>query len=433
MEHSSAPAPAKGERLVHPLRFALGMLGITIPGQMYSAYASFFYNDKMGLPLTMISLGMVFYSIWDAINDPLLGYLSDRTRTRYGRRKPWLLVAAPLFALFFILFFSPPGNLGIPTLTVYFTIMLMLTETMGTVTATNYHSLFPELFKGRDERASANALRQAMQLVGMIIGVSLTPVLTDVLGYPHTAILLGLLGMGLLVFCTLGCREDPAHSTEETPGLIDSFRAVLSNRNFWLVSGTNFFYQATVGLALAAIPFFIKYALGLPDIYATILSGVVFVLAIPAMAGWAALIRRHGTLHVWRWALILLGIAFIPMFFASNIVMSIIGGALIGLGISGVTANIDLINAKIIDKDREISGLAREGIYHSTINFVVRFSGLMRSLVFLLVSVWFGFVDSANPGHNPGMAARFMMSLFPVVFMLFSAVISRFVRFEDEI
>ena len=433
MDHSSPSGSVRGERLVHPLRFALGMLGITIPGQMYSAYASFFYNDKMGLPLTMISLGMVFYSIWDAINDPLLGYLSDRTRTRYGRRKPWLLVAAPLFALFFILFFSPPGNLGIPTLTVYFTIMLMLTETMGTVTATNYHSLFPELFKGRDERASANALRQAMQLVGMIIGVSLTPVLTDVLGYSHTAILLGLLGMGLLVFCTLGCREDPAHSTEETPGLMDSFRAVLSNRNFWLVSGTNFFYQATVGLALAAIPFFIKYALGLPDIYATILSGVVFVLAIPAMAGWAALIRRNGTLRVWRWALILLGIAFIPMFFASNIVMSIIGGALIGLGISGVTANIDLINAKIIDKDREVSGLAREGIYHSTINFVVRFSGLMRSLVFLLVSVWFGFVDSANPGHNPGMAARFMMSLFPVVFMLFSAVISRFVRFEDEI
>lgn len=420
-------------RLAHPFRFALGMLGITIPGQMYSAYASFFYNDRMGLPLTMISLGMVFYSIWDAVNDPLLGYLSDRTRTRFGRRKPWLLVAAPLFALFFILFFSPPDNLSVSGLTVYFTALLMLTETMGTITGTNYHSLFPELFKGKDERASANALRQALQLVGMIIGVSLTPVLTSALGYSHTAILLGLLGMGLLVFCTLGCREDPAHSTEETPGLIDSFRTVLSNRNFWLVSGTNFFYQATVGLALAAIPFFIKYALELDGLYATVLSGVVFVLAIPAMAGWAALIRRHGALRVWRWALCLLAVAFVPMFFAHHIVVAMLGGALIGLGIAGVTANIDLINAKIIDADRERTGLAREGIFNSTISFVIRFSGLMRSLVFLLVSVWFGFVDGADPGHNPGMAARFMMSLFPVIFMVISAFISRFVRFEEEV
>ena len=69
-------------RPTNPILYALGMLGLTIPGQMYTAYATFFYNDKMNLPLVMISAGMVFFTIWDAFNDPLVGFFSDRTRTR---------------------------------------------------------------------------------------------------------------------------------------------------------------------------------------------------------------------------------------------------------------------------------------------------------------------------------------------------------------
>lgn len=293
-----------GAGYASPLRFALGMLGITITGQMYSAYHTFFYNDYMGLSMALISLGTVFYTIWDAINDPLMGYLSDRTRTRHGRRRPWLMVAAPLFTLFSVLLFSPSKGLAGVSLAIYFTGMLMLTETSGTILSTNYHSLFPELFKGESERTSANALRQALQFVGLIIGVSLTPLLADSLGYAATAAIFGVLGMVMILFCTLGCREDPSHSTEETPKLLESFRAVLTNRNFWLVSLTNMFYQSTVGLVTASIPFFIKYALDLDGLYTTVLTGVVFVIAIPAMAGWAKVIRRHGSLRTWRIALL---------------------------------------------------------------------------------------------------------------------------------
>ena len=93
-------------RPTNPILYALGMLGLTIPGQMYTAYAAFFYNDKMNLPLVMISAGMALFTVWDAFNDPLVGFFSDRTRTRIGRRRPWLLVGAPLFCLF-LYCFSP--------------------------------------------------------------------------------------------------------------------------------------------------------------------------------------------------------------------------------------------------------------------------------------------------------------------------------------
>ena len=423
------PGPA---RATHPVLYALGMLGLTIPGQMYTAYATFFYNDKLRLPLYMISLGMVFFTIWDAFNDPLVGFLSDRTRTRIGRRRPWLLAGAPLFCLFYILFFTPPAGLDVVPLAIWFTVFLMLLETMGTVTGTNYHSLFPELFRGGRQRTFANALRQALQLVGMIIGVSLTPTLAERFGYPATAAFLSILGMSLLMLSTLNAHEDPDFIETKTPGLKESMLAVAKNRNFWTVAFANFFYQATAGLLLAAIPYFVKYALGLRDGDATYLTAAVFVTAIPAMILWARLINRFGALRVWQAALGFLGLSVIPMFFVRSLVPAMLFGALVGIGIAGVTANIDLINAKIIDADAAESGLRREGIYISAISFLIRFSGFVRSLIFLLITLVFGFVDSSRTGDHPDLAARFMFSVFPVVLMAVSWLIARLVRFEDS-
>lgn len=432
MAHSKANIPLN-ERAVcstNPIIYALGMLGITIPGQMYSTYATFFYNDKLHLPLYMISVGMIFFTIWDAFNDPIVGYLSDRTRTKIGRRRPWLLAAAPLFCLFYILFFAPPSGLeaGIP-LAIYFTVFLMLLETMGTVTGTNYHSLFPELFKTGKTRTFANALRQALQLVGMIVGVSMTPMFTEKFGYTSTAAFLSILGMSLLVISTFGSHEDPNYISTKTPGLKESLKAVIGNRNFWTVSFANFFYQATAGLLLAAIPYYIKYALALNDSDATYLTAAVFITAIPAMILWAKLINKFGALLMWRISLAFLGLSVVPMFFATSLTAAMIFGAFVGVGIAGVTANIDLINAKIIDEDAAASGLRREGIYISAISFIIRFSGFTKSLIFLLITLAFGFVDSSNRGSNPGMAARFMFSVFPVLLMIISYTISRFVKF----
>lgn len=424
---------AAGFRRTNPVIFALGMFGLTIPSQMFSAYSTYFYNQEMLLSLQMISLGTVFYTIWDAFNDPLFGFLSDRTRTRFGRRKPWLLIGAPLYCLFYILFFAPPDNLrGSSMLAIYFAVFMMLTETVSTITTINYHSLFPELFSESGSRTRANALRQALQLVGMIIGVALTPMITAKIGYAKTAVLLSVLGMSLLLVSALGSHENPRFELSKQPSLGDAYKAVLSNRNFLKVSFTNFFYQATAGLLLAAIPFYVTYSLELQPAQATYLMAAVFVTAIPAMAVWGKLINRFGTLRMWRLALLLLMFSVVPMFFAQTLAAAMVAGAFIGISIAGVTANIDLINATIIDEDAAESGLRREGIYISAINFVIRFSGLARSLIFFLTTVFFGFVNAEEPGPNPGLASRYMLAVFPAALMVISVLLSRTVSFETK-
>lgn len=414
-----------------PWRYALAMLGLSIMGYMYTTYGTFFYNDKLGLPLATIGMANVLFSLWDAFNDPIAGVLSDRTRTRFGRRRPWLMVAIPLFILAAVLFFSPAASLGNGlALAVYFTFFLMLTETANTIASVNYHSLLPELFREDAVRNRANATRQALQLVGMIIGVSLVPMLASALGYQWTAVLLGVLGGALTMYSILGCKERRDFSDKPQPKLLQALKAVSKNRNFWLVAFGNFFYQATVGLLLAGIPFFIKYALGLPDTMATVLTACVFVTAIPTMYVWYKLINRMGTLRVWRIALLWTAASVFLFFFVQDIVLACVFGVFLGAGIAGITANIDLVGSIVIEDDAARSGLRREATIFAGISFITRLSGLVRSGVFALMFLVFGFESGENPGLHPGEASRFMMSLVPALLLVCAFVTAMFVRFR---
>lgn len=416
-----------------PWRYALAMFGLSITGYMYTAFGTYYYSDKMGLSFGAIATATVLFSIWDAFNDPIMGLLSDRTRSKWGRRKPWLVVSVPLFALSAIAFFSPPAMLGQGfALAAYFTFFLMLTETANTIASVNYHSLLPELFRQQDSRNRANAIRQAWQLVGMIIGVSLVSMLANQMGFSMTAVVLSLLGGAVTLYSVLGCKEREEFSQLPRPSLSSSFRAVVVNRNFWLVSASHFFYQATSGLLLAGIPFYVKFVLKLPDINATFLSASVFVPAIPAMLLWYRLIKRRGALRTWRMALLFLGISLVPFYFLEGLLFACLFGAFIGVGIAGVTANLDMINSELIEEDARVSGHRREATFFSAISFVTRLSGLVRSGVFVLMLTLFGFQSGVVPGDRPEAAVRAMMSLFPVSLMVISYILANRVSLGEQ-
>ena len=90
-------------RKVKPARYGFAMFGTSIPINMFKSFAAIFYVDLLGLSMTKYSLVLFIYTFVDAIDNPVYGFLSDRTRTKWGRRRPWLLIGTPLLVLFFIL------------------------------------------------------------------------------------------------------------------------------------------------------------------------------------------------------------------------------------------------------------------------------------------------------------------------------------------
>jgi GPH family glycoside/pentoside/hexuronide:cation symporter len=411
--------------------YAIGMFGTSIPINMLKTFAFTFYVLGLGVTTTQWAAMMLIYTFIDALDNPIYGFLSDRTRTRWGRRKPWLAIGTPLLILGFIAFYNLPAFLSGDSIFAYCMLFYIFTGTLDSVINANYGALFPELFRDDASRAKTNALRQAFQLVAMIISIALTPMVTDALGYGLTSILYGILGGVVILYMTFTSRERTPEGGEPVPGLWKALKDLLTNKKFWIAGLANAFYSAAMSLVLASVAFYVEYALGLSSGQSTFLLAAVLLIAIGGVAVWAWLVRKFSLIPVWRAALGVLALTFIPLYFAPNLVTAIIFSAFVGFGFSGVITTMDLIGAKIMDEDTQKHGLRREGIISNALGFMNRLNGLFTSAAYLLVFRIYGFESGDNPGAQPDEAARFLMTIVPPVLMVISFAFSWFIDFKQ--
>jgi GPH family glycoside/pentoside/hexuronide:cation symporter len=153
------------------------------------------------------------------------------------------------------------------------------------------------------------------------------------------------------------------------------------------------------------------------------------IIAIGGVSLWAWFVRKFSLMPVWRAALAVLALAFIPLYFANSLVTAIVGSALVGFGFSGVITTMDLIAAKVMDEDKQKHNQRREGIISNALGFMNRLNGLFTSAAFSLVFVFYGFESGNKPGTQPDNAARFLLTMFPFVMMVISFAFSFFINF----
>jgi len=410
--------------------YAVGFFGMSIPINMLKTFAFTYYVLQKGVTTTQWAMMMLIYTFIDAIDNPVYGFLSDRTRSRWGRRRPWLTIGTPLLILGLVAFYNMPAFLAGNSIFAYCMLFYILTGTLDSVLNANYAALFPELFPNDSSRAKANALRQAFMLLGMIISIALTPMVTKALGYGLTSIIYGILGGATILYMTFTCREKEPEPEEAKPGFWKALKDLLTNGKFWIAGLVGAFYSAAMTLVLASVPFFVQYGLGLSSGQSTFLLAAVMLVAIAGVSLWAWLVKKYTVMPVWRAALIVLALTFIPLYFASSLVLAIIFSAIVGLGFAGVITTMDLIGAKIMDEDTQKHHLRREGIIANALGFMGRLNGLFTSAAYLLVSKLYGFESGDNPGLHPDSAARFLMTVVPPVLMVISFTFSWFIHFK---
>ncbi len=413
--------------------YSIGFFGMSIPINMLKTFAFTFYVLDRGVTTQQWAMMMLIYAFIDALDNPVYGFLSDRTRTRWGRRRPWLTIGTPLLILCFLAFYNLPAFLEGDAVFAYCMLFYILTGTLDSVIMANYAALFPELFPTDTSRARTNAMRQAFQLVAMIISIALTPMVTELLGYGLTALLYGLLAGAVILYMTFTCREREPEPEEAKPGLWKAIKDLITNGKFWIAGFANAFYSAAMSLVLATVPFFVEYALELSSGQSTFLLAAVLIIAIACVAVWAMLVRKFTLMPVWRAALITLAITFIPLYFANSLITAVICSALVGFGFAGVITTMDLIGARIMDEDTQKHHLRREGIISSALGFMNRLNGLFTSGAYLLVYRLYGFESGENPGTQPDAAARFLMTIVPPILMVISFVFSWFINFKDQV
>ena len=410
--------------------YSIGMFGTSIPINLLKTFAFAYYVDSLGVTTGQWATIMLIYTFIDAADNLVYGYFSDRTRTKWGRRRPWLVIGTPLLVLCLILFYSTPAKLTGNSLYIYAMLFYILSGTLDSVINANYGALFPEIFTSDASRAKANALRQAFQLVAMIISIALTPIVVDKIGWSLTSIVYGLLGGGVILYMALTSHERPVTEDEKKPELWDSVKSLLTNKKFWVAGITNAFYSAGMSLVMAGLPIYAKYTLQISSGQQSLLFGGVLLVAIGSVAVWANWVRKYDLVKVWRIALGTLALTYIPLFFANSFYTALGCAMLVGFGFAGVITTMDLIHSRIMDEDQAKNNVRREGIISNALGFMNRLNGLFTSAAYALLGVLFGYVSGDVPGPQPGTAARFLLTVFPFVLMVLSLGFSFLSDFE---
>ncbi|MPV37779.1 MFS transporter [Georgenia subflava] len=416
------------------------MFGTSIPINLIKGSMILYYVDILGLDARVYGAVMVVYAIVDAVDNPVLGYLSDRTRTRWGRRRPWLVIGAPLLAAALIGFFSAPTSLDGLGLVIWFAVFAILCEALDSLLNANYGALLPELFPVESRRATANSLRQGCQLAALVISLALTPLLTTSVlgtedtteGFTRTAIIYGVLAAGVIVFMALGMKENPRYDATERPRFFSTWRTIVTNRRFWQIGIASACYGSAMALVLAGLQLYVRYSLGLPVANALYLQGIVIVISVGGLWAWTRVVRAKGAPWAWRAAFVVLALSFVPLYFATSLITAIGAGVLVGAGWSGMLATNDLIVARVLDEDAELHGVHREGLFLSAFGFFGRLNGVAVGVALASLATFFGYTSGDDPGARPDQAFRFYLCVYPFLLAGVGAVIARVITVPGE-
>jgi len=333
----------------------------------------------------------------EAFDDPIIGWWSDHTRSRWGRRLPFILLATPFYSIFFaLLWITPVGGASLVN-AVYIFVILELFFLSNTLSGGPYESLLPEVARSHIDRMSIVGWQFYFGILGAALGLTLTGVIQDAFGFQVMGLVIA--GSGL-VFRYLGLRGVWNHATRETPSakmsLRDAFAATLSNKQFLYFVPTFVFFQLAVAMVIAWLPFFVSEIVQ-PASGGTA-TAILTVLALAAMSVSVVLLWKLSNARGKRWvySACLLGSAiYLPFLYFAGFVPGIpplLQGAvmafLAGLPMAGVNLMPKAITADITDYDEILTGMRREGMFFATQNLFEKvgssFSALLLAVVLLL-------------------------------------------------
>lgn len=431
MSRSSKESPVSRSPVNTPSVYSLGYFAIMLLSTAYSLFYSFYYIDTLGLGVGLYALARGIYVVWDVAVQPLTGFASDRTRTRLGRRRPWMFGAIPFYAAFFVLLYSVPGGLSHFGLFIWFLAFQLLFETSMAIISINYLALFPELYPDPKRRARVSVIQQAFYIVALVVGTALTPILYGALGFSGMALVYAIAFAVLMVVSTVFLRENPAASLDEPLKLRQAFSVTLSNGPFWIFNVSNLLAASVLGLTSATIAFYAKYVLGLQGVQVSILLVTTFVMVVPTAIAWYFVVRRLGPLLSFKVSIVVFALSLIPLFFARDLISGLIAGAVLAIGLAGHFVIPPLVQAQIIDVDAAKTGRRREGMYLSVGNVLVRTSALVGALAFVIAGGLYGYVSGDQPGPAPAATFIFLMTTVPLGLLVVSFVIALFLRPRD--
>ncbi|MHA1681798.1 MAG: MFS transporter [Promethearchaeota archaeon] len=422
--------PELEEHVPRKLKFNLSLGGFAngLLSALPFANLSYYYQIKLGLDGTLIGIAWMIFLIWNTANDPLFSYLIDNTRTKFGRRIPFIRYGSPFYGLSFILcwipFASASNQIGL-----FFNLLvnLFFLDTMFTIVGCCFFALPNEIAVTAKQRASLTLYSSAFMFLTLILGIGLPILLlTGSSGvsplFEPIMIVIGISCSIILFVTSFGIKENIFAQDQEKQGFWEGLKETTKNKPFWIVMIPAFCLSLIMPLIQTGVLYYIDFVVVDQDITWFLLAFVTMIVV--GLVAFIKLLERWKVKKTSQFTFYLFTVAFILTFLLGfNAYGAILPFGIFGFAFAGGMICNSVLMGDCIDNDELITGMRREAIYGG-VNAIVTKPGVsVANWGFLGIIGLFGFDKDATT-QEPLAIIGIMVALclMPAVGTLISAI-----------
>lgn len=409
------------------LIYGSGDLGFSITSTIIGFLFAMYLTDVVRLDPGLAAAAVFVGRTCDYINDPLMGHISDRMRTRWGRRRPFLLFGFVPFALTFVLLWWIPPIASQIGLAIYYAIAYVIFDTAATFAYMPYFALTPELTLDYDERTSLTSYRMLFSILGSLFAFVLAPMVTGETEPQNSSRFLLMAAIFatasalplLLVF--LGTRERSEFQAQVRPTVKQSLQAALRNRPFRFAVVIYLLTWTSVAIVQAVLLFFLKHRIGLAADERDLVTGTIFVVALFALPLWTWASRRWDKrlsyiAGVAFWAAVQIVLVVVSPGWGMTVFLVLAG--LAGIGVAAAHVLPWAIIPDAVEWDQLVTGQRHEGMFYSLITLAEKVASSIAIPLSLLVLKLTGYsADLAAQPDSAVLGIQVLMGPVPAVLL----------------
>ncbi len=405
------------------LIYGVGDVGNAVVNSAIQFFLMVFYTDGALIAPALAGSALLVGKIWDAVNDPLFGWISDRTTSRFGKRRVYMIFGALPLAIAVALLWRVPRGLPDTWVFIWIALTFMLFDTAWTLTNVPYYALTAELTGDYAERSSLTAYRMVLGVPAYIVGAALTPALVGLFaskraGYGWIGVIYGILAAVVLWVAAAGLRErrNTSQSKAETPPF-RCLAATLKNRPFvrlilaYLIANTAF------ALIKTLLAYFLTYQLGMEDQVPAVMFLLLLFVGL-FLFPWKLLSDRWSKGPAYAAGLAIGGVAVACTFLLPHepsawvYVIAVVAG----IGFSANWVFPWAMVPDVVDYDRLETGEQRGGMYYGVWGLVVKVSEALGITATGWVLQLFGYVPNVEQTRQALLGIRLFFGPVPLIF-----------------